>query len=150
MYLERSIEIAAPPAVVWEVMSGVERWHEWTASIESVERLDSGPIGVGSRALVRQPKLRPATFEVTEFNPGRNFVWTTRSGGLDALADHRVEVIPAGTRATLTVRFTGWPLILLGWWVRRLTERYLTMESEGLKQRSEALAAQPPSSQALR
>lgn len=141
MYLERSIDIAAPPDLVWEVMSDVERWHEWTASIQSVERLDSGPFGLGSRALVRQPRLRPATFEVMEFNPGRNFVWTTRSGGLEAVADHRVEAIPGGTRASLSLRFSGLPLMLFGWWVRRITERYFTMEAEGLKRRSEARVA---------
>ncbi|MCC6237829.1 MAG: SRPBCC family protein [Dehalococcoidia bacterium] len=137
MYVERSIDIAAPPEVVWAVLADVERWHEWTASIESVQRLDAGPFGLGSRALVRQPRLRPATFEVTEFNPGRNFVWTTRSGGLDAVADHRVEAVPGGTRATISLRFTGALLLVFGWWVRRLTERYFTMESEGLKRRSE-------------
>lgn len=144
MYVERSIDISAPPEVVWAVMSDVEHWHEWTASVDSVERLDSGNFGVGSRAIVRQPKLRPATFEVTEFNPVRNFVWRTRSGGLDAVADHRVEAIPGGTRATLSIRFSGLPLIVFGWWVRRITERYVTMESEGLKRRSEAEAATRP------
>ncbi len=144
MYLERSIGIAAPPDVVWGVMSDVERWHEWTASIDSVARLDAGPFGLGSRALVRQPRLRPATFEVTEFNPGRNFVWTTRSGGLEAVADHRVEATPEGTRATISLRFTGVLLILVGWWVRRLTERYFTLEAEGLKRRSEAYASTGP------
>lgn len=148
MYLERSIDIEASPGRVWEIMSDVERWHEWTASIQSVERLDSGPFGLGSRALVRQPQLRPAAFEVSEFNAGRNFVWTTRSGGLLAIADHRVEAIPGGTRATISLRFSGFPLLFLGWWVRRITERYFTMEAEGLKRRAESggpSTASPPS-----
>lgn len=139
MYLERSIDIAAPVERVWAVMSDVERWHEWTASVTSVTRLDDGPFGVGSRARVLQPKLSPATFEVTEFNPNRNFVWKTSSGGVRAVANHRVEAIPGGTRATLSLDFSGVPLLFLGWWVRRISDRYTAMEAEGLKRRSEAV-----------
>ena len=138
MHIERSIDIAAPPERVWAVMSDVERWHEWTASITSVSRLDDGPFGVGSRALVVQPKLRPATFEVTEYNAGRNFTWKTATSGLTAVAGHVVEPQAGGTRATIALDFTGVPLLLLGWWVRRITNQYFTMETEGLKRRSEA------------
>ncbi len=138
MHIERSIDIAAPPEVVWPVMSGVERWHEWTESITSVERLDDGPLRVGSRARVRQPLLRPAVFEVTRLDPGQQFTWTTTNGGIAAEAGHSVEPTPDGTRATLTLDFRGWPLLLLGWWVRWISNRYVTMELNGLKQRSEA------------
>jgi uncharacterized membrane protein len=138
VYLERSIEIAAPPDRVWTIFSDVERWHEWTASITSVTRLDDGPFGRGSRARVLQPQLRPAIFEVTEFNPGRNFTWETSNGGIKAVARHVVEPAPLGTRVTISIDFRGWPLIFLGWWIRRLTTRYFILETEGLKRRSEA------------
>ncbi len=137
MRIERSIEIAAPPGVVWEVFSDVERWHEWTASITSVTRLDDGPFGLGSRARVLQPMIRPAVFEVTEFNPGRNFVWRTTNGGISAVANHVVEAAPGGTRVAVSLEFAGWPLVLFAPWIRWLTNRYFKMETEGLKKRSE-------------
>jgi len=138
MRIEQSVDIAAPPERVWAIMADVERWHEWTASITSVARLDTGPLGLGSRALVRQPRLRPATFEVTEFNAGRNFTWKTTSGGISAVADHVVEPAADGARVTISIDFDGFPLVFLRWWVRRITNRYFRMETEGLKRRSEA------------
>ncbi len=57
-----TIDISASADRVWSVMSDIERWHEWTASITSVERLTSGALGIGSKARVRQPKLPPAMF----------------------------------------------------------------------------------------
>ena len=37
---------------VWAVMSDIERWHEWTASITGIQKLEPGPLAVGLRARV--------------------------------------------------------------------------------------------------
>ena len=137
MQLEQTIDVAAPPDRVWQVLIDVERWHEWTRSISSVERLDSGPFVLGSRARVMQPRLSPALFEVTAFEPGRSFTWAARSSGIAAVAVHSVEPIPSGSRVKLGLNLEGWPLLVLGWWARRISIRYMTMEAEGLKRRAE-------------
>jgi hypothetical protein len=133
-----TIDVAAPPDRVWMVMQDVERWHEWTASITSIQRLDSGPLRVGSRAHVVQPKLRPARFEVTALEAGRGFNWQMRAAGVMAVGKHWIEPTATGCRVTLGVVYGG----PLGWLVARayadLTRRYLTLEAEGLKRRSEA------------
>src|SRR5262249_20989040 len=130
-------DIEAPAARVWAVMSDVERWHEWTASITSVKRLDAGPLAVGRRAHVRQPKLRPPDFVVTEFEPGRQVPRVTKSPGVLATARHAVEPIPTGTRARLSVQFEGWLSGLIAMLFGKLTNEYLAMEAQGLKARSE-------------
>jgi uncharacterized protein YndB with AHSA1/START domain len=132
-----NVDIDAPPDTVWGVMSDVERWPEWTASITSVTRLDSGPFRVGSRAHVRQPKLRPAEFVVTELVPQREFTWVMRSPGIGATARHAVEPTSRGTRATLSVRFEGLLAGMVAWMYGRLTNEYLGLEAAGLKKRSE-------------
>lgn len=132
-----TIDIDAPPEIVWGVIRDVERWPEWTPSVTSIRRLDGGPLVAGSRARVRQPRLPPAEWRVTALEDGRGFVWNTRSPGVVVTARHSVEPCSGGSRASLSVEFAG----LLGSLVARLTrtlnERYLRLEAEGLKRRSE-------------
>lgn len=134
----KTIDIQAPPQRVWEIMSDVERWHEWTPSITSIERLDRGSFQVGSRARVRQPKLRPAVWQVTELEKDRSFTWVTRSPGIRVTGRHEVEPFAGGSRATLSVEFSGLLAPLVAWLTRGLNQRYLGMEANGLKSRSEA------------
>jgi len=132
-----SVDIDAPPDVVWPVMSDGERWHEWTASVTSVKRLDKGPLRIGSRALIRQPRFPPAVWTVTTLEPGRRFVWKSGMPGMWVYGDHAVETIPTGTRATLRLTYEGALARLMGRMTRGITNRYLEMEASGLKRRSE-------------
>jgi carbon monoxide dehydrogenase subunit G len=141
MTTTRTIAIAAPPAAVWAVMSDVERWHEWTPTVTSVRLLDAGPLAVGTRARIVQPKLPTLVWRVTEVEPGRSFRWETRGFGGGAVAWHEVaDDGRGGTVATLGIEQTGWLNALLARWIRPLTERYVTTEAEGLRRRSEAAA----------
>ena len=132
-----SIHIDAPAQHVWNVMTDVERWPEWTASVLKVRRLDSGALGVGSRARVRQPKFLPAVWEVIQIQPGRSFTWVTRSPGLLVTGSHAVQRSGTGSLAKLSVAYGG----LLAGVVARLlgatTHRLLSLEANGLKKRSE-------------
>ena len=132
-----TVDIAAPPQRVWQVMTDIERWPEWTQSVERAKRLDSGNFRVGSRARLKQPKFLPAVWEVTELDAPRGFTWVSRSPGVVASAKHRIEPTNNGTRVTLSVAYAG----MLGGLVAKLlggiTDRYLMYEAAGLKQRSE-------------
>ncbi|HTM29757.1 MAG TPA: SRPBCC family protein [Vicinamibacterales bacterium] len=134
---ELTFDIAAPPESVWPVISGVERWHEWTPSITRVTLLGSGAFAVGRRAFIRQPRLPPALWTVTEVVPGRSFTWVSVAPGLRVTGFHGVEPAPAGSRATLAISLEG--LFAGMWWrlTRRITERYVNDEAEGLRARSE-------------
>jgi uncharacterized membrane protein len=132
-----SIGIDAPADVVWSVMSDGERWHEWTASVTSVRRLDRGPLRIGSRALIRQPRFPPATWTVTALEPGRRFVWRSGLPGMSVYGDHAVSPLASGTRATLTLTYEGLLARIMGRMTRDITLRYLNMEASGLKRRSE-------------
>jgi uncharacterized protein YndB with AHSA1/START domain len=131
-----SIEIPAPPERVWAVMADEERWHEWTSTVTSIERMDKGPLVVGSRARIRQPRLPAAVWEITEVRPGRGFTWMTRSPGVRVVAEHGVEPAGDGSRATLSIRFSGPLGPLVARLTRRLNEEYLAIEANGLRARS--------------
>ena len=133
----QSIDIIAAHEAVFAVMSDVEHWHEWTPSVTSITRLDSGPFVVGSRARVRQPKLPPALWTVSSIEPGRSFTWISRGPGILVTAHHSAEPHNGGSRATLSIRYDGLLAKLLAWMTKDLNERYLTMEANGLKRRCE-------------
>jgi hypothetical protein len=138
-----AVHIAAPPAVAWSVMSDVERWHEWTASIRRVTLLDSRPLRVGSRALIRQPRFPPALWTVVDLQPGRSFTWRSGFPGMWVFGTHTVEPSVDGTRATLSLRYQGLLGRLFARLTRDITNRYIGMEAAGLKTRSEERAGPP-------
>lgn len=134
-----TVQIDAPPERVWQVMSDVERWPEWTPTVASITRTNAGPLRIGARARIRQRWFRPTDWVVTALQEGRQFDWETRGPGVRVHARHTVEPnASGGSRATLAVKFSG----LLGGVVGRVTgpmnRRLLALEAEGLKRRSEA------------
>ena len=138
---ERAVDIAAPPGVVWGVMSEAERWHEWTASVRSIRLLDSGPMRVGARAIVKQPRFPPALWKVIALEPGRSFTWKSGLPGMWVYASHRVDGSGTGSRVVLSLRYEGPIGKLLARLTRDITNRYLDLEATGLKRRSEERAA---------
>lgn len=141
MYVEEVVEIAAPPERVWAVMADVERWPRWTSSVTEAQRLESGPLEVGARARVTQPKLAPAIWRVTVLDPGRSFEWVTGIPGLRSTGVHTVVPSSEGSRVTLAVRTTG----IFAWlgrrWLGPLTREYVATEAAGLKRECEGRAA---------
>jgi uncharacterized membrane protein len=136
-----SIMIDAPPERVWAVMSDIERWHEWTASIRSIRRTNGGPLRVGASARVHQPKLPPADWVVTTLQEGRAFEWESRAPGVRVIGTHSVEPSGEGSRAVLSIRYLGMIGHVIGAVTAGINRRYIGMEAEGLKRRSEAHAA---------
>lgn len=133
------VNIDAPPEQVFAVLCDVERWPEWTSTMTSVQRMESGPFAVGSSARVRQPGLLPAVWQVTEFEDKRNFTWATRAPGVRMSASHLIEPQGAGSRVTLSLELMGLMAPVVLRLFGGLMERYITTESQGLKKRCESV-----------
>jgi uncharacterized protein YndB with AHSA1/START domain len=133
-----TVDIDAEPEKVFAVLCDVERWPDWTTTMTSVRRMENGAFGVGSTARVRQPRLRPAVWQVTQFEDNRNFTWTTGSPGLRMTAGHSIEPHGMGSRVALSFELSGFIAPLASRLYGGLIERYITIESQGLKKRSES------------
>ena len=141
-----TIEIEAPAAVVWDVFVDVERWSEWTASIEAIVPLDGPQIAVGRRFEIKQPRMPKLVWEVTEVDPGVSWTWRQRSLGSTAFASHEVTAIdPERTAVRQTIDQRGPLGLVVGLLMRRLTRRYLDLEAEGLRARSLAARSEQTS-----
>lgn len=133
MLFEDSVVIAASADHAFEVYADVECWPEWTASMTTVKRLDSGQFGIGSSARIKQPRLPEVVWTVTEFEPGRSFSWVARSPGVRSTGRHSVDSVGDRCIARLSVEQQGPVGLVIGVLTRRLTRRYLMLEAAGLK-----------------
>ena len=131
---EASAVIAAEANAVWHVLSNVADWPQWLPTVTKVTPLDGTSIAPGSRFVVYQPKLRPTTWKVTQFEVPRRFVWEARSPGLLMVAEHAIAPQASGSSAVL-LRFSFGGLFggLIGSLFRSITERYLAQEASALK-----------------
>ena len=141
MITDSSVEIDAPAAVVWDVFSDVERWPEWTASIQRLVAVDGPGLAVGKRFRIKQPRLPDLVWVVTAVESGVSWTWEQRSPGNTTAATH--ELVPTRDRRTLVTQRIDQrgPIgALVGRLMRRTTVRYLEQEAQGLKASSEARA----------
>jgi hypothetical protein len=139
-YFSITVEIPAPPALVWAVMADVERWPEWTSSVKRIVRLTPGALVVGSRLRIHQPKLPPALWRVIEAVPDRHFTSVSTAPGIRVVARHAAERIPGATRVTLSLSYEGVFGPALAQLLRGINEHYLGLEANGLKARCAELA----------
>jgi uncharacterized membrane protein len=141
MFNEDSVEIEAPPQLVWDVFTDVEHWPDWTASVTSLVGLDAPALGVGRRFAIKQPGMSKLVWTVTEIEPGSSWTWVQRSPGVLVSARHDVIAQPGGrtlVRQQLDQR--GVLGALVGRLMVKKTKRFLELEAQGLKARSEQLS----------
>ena len=135
-----AITIDAPIEVVWKIFTDVERWPTWTQSVTSVELID-GPMRLGARARIRQPRLPTVVWEVTDWQPGRSWTWMATGPGARTAASHVLTASGKSTVAEQSIVPSGPIGRLAAYMWRSLTREYLAMEAAGLKQRCEQVAA---------
>lgn len=136
--IEQEVLIDASVEAVWEILSDVERWYEWTPSIKSILLLDPKPLHLGSTALIEQPRLPRSKWQVTEIERGHGFSWESKSIGVRTVGEHWITPeANSGVRVILRVRQTGWLAWILQRWIGTITREYVAMEAKGLKLRCE-------------
>jgi hypothetical protein len=145
--LRTNIQIDAPPATVWSILTDLASYSDWNPFITSSE----GKLAVDEQLVNRlePPGGRPLTFKptVTDVDPGHAFEWLGRLV-LPGLFDgrHRFEVVPHGdgTRLLHTERFSGILVPLLKKSLDTQTLAGFEAMNSALKARAEATTPQPP------
>jgi uncharacterized membrane protein len=138
MRFEQSIDIDASQQRVWDVLTDLEAWPQRIETVNVVELLTPPPVTEGSRVRLKQPKLPEGTWEITAWDAPSYFEWRQKSGGVSTVAGHRVEALEDGrSRLTLTLEMQGplVPVVAVFW--KGLTNRYMTIEAEGMKRAAE-------------
>ena len=139
MRFEKSIEIAAPQQRVWDVLSALEAWPQRIETVDTVEVLTPAPVTEGSRVRLKQPKLPEGTWDITVWDEPSYFEWTQRTGGVISVAGHRVEALGEGrARLTLTLDMRGLLIPIVALFYKKLTNRYMNLEAEGMKRAAES------------
>jgi hypothetical protein len=139
MRFEHSIDIDATQQRVWDVLSDLEAWPERIETVDLVELLTPAPIREGSRVRLKQPRLPEGTWEVTVWDAPSFFEYRQRSGGVTTVAGHRVEALGEGrSRLTLTLDMRGLLVPVVALFYRGLTNRYMTIEAQGMKRAAES------------
>ena len=133
-----TVEVFAPPERIWAVFVDVERWPEWTPTVTRAQRLEEGPLAVGSQTKIWQPQLTPVIWRVTVLDETAGvFTWTTSKPGIQVTATHKIEPSGDGAKVTLSLDYSGLVGALMAWQLKDLNWDYLAREAAGLKQRCE-------------
>ena len=139
MRFEESIDIDAQKERVWEVLSDLEAWPQRIETVDVVELLTPAPMSKGSRVRLKQPKLPEGTWDITVWDAPSYFEWRQKSGGITSIASHRVEMLEeGGSRLTLSLDMRGLLIPVIGLFYRDLTNRYMTVEAQGMKRAAES------------
>jgi Polyketide cyclase / dehydrase and lipid transport len=109
--------------------------------VTSLSVLDGPALAVGKRFAIKQPGMQKLVWKVTEIDPGSSWTWVQRSPGVLVTARHWVIAQPGGrtlVRQQLDQR--GALGALVGRAMAKKTKRFLELEAQGLKARSEHLS----------
>jgi uncharacterized membrane protein len=140
MEFETAVDVDAPAEVVWDVLTHVVLWPEWTESVTSVDILEGGDLHEGSKAKLKQPGFPLMTWKVTELEPLKRFTWESRKGGVTTVADHVMSPrTDGGVHVTHSIHMRGPMAGVAGLFSGKRTRRYVEMEAAGLKSRCEAV-----------
>lgn len=132
-----TISIDTSPEKVWDVISDVERWPEWTPTMSEIHRPGTGRLQVGSKADVRQPGQPRRVWVVTELEDGHSFTWQTGGSMLTFRAEHIVRPVDGHTEVALVFEIAGRAAAPVSLLARRKVAAMVDTEANSLKARCE-------------
>ena len=141
--IENALEIEAPPELVWEVLTDLERYQEWNPFVPHAQCSFVVGEPIDMRVHIFASFAQPQRETVFEFVPAERFCYGVPASRLGHLRSSRCHILRPGndsqTRYRSEFELAGWlaPLVrlLLG---RRMRHGFGAM-ADGLKKRAEQL-----------
>jgi uncharacterized protein YndB with AHSA1/START domain len=101
-----SIDVDRTPDDVWTYVIDFSHLPEWQASAVSAERLDEGPVGVGSRVRITRHVGRrdiPMTMQFTEYDPPHAWGMQGIDGPVRPHVHGEIDPLDDGRRSRVTM-----------------------------------------------
>lgn len=99
--ISATVDVAAPPEVVWSAISDVARMSEWSPECRKIFVLGSPKSGVGTRMVGINKRgfvFWPTVSKVVRFEPNKAVAWKVRESA--ATWTYELEPTAEGTRLT--------------------------------------------------
>ena len=134
----RELEIAAPPEVVWDVLTGFEQWPTWNPEVKSMSI--AGPVAPDTEF---RWKAGPGTIVSTieQVDPPSSIRWRGRTLSIKAIHDWRFEPRDGGTHVETHETFSGVLARVLRGSLQKTLDRSLEEGLQALKREAERRAA---------
>jgi hypothetical protein len=131
------VEIRAAVPVVWRLITDVERWPDWTPTVLSLCKTDTGPLTIGTTCRVRQPGLPERLYKVTSLQEQSEMTWETNTAGLRMVASHQVWSTHTGSCAQLLFSVTGVLAPMVRLLFAQKIDGMVNLEAESLRRAAE-------------
>jgi uncharacterized protein YndB with AHSA1/START domain len=134
---EGSARIAAPPEIVWAVISDIAAWPTWNPDVRSVTF--DGPLEPGSEFRWKSGSSSLVS-RLEAVDPPREIGWTGTTMGIRAIHVFRFEPAEGGTLARSEESWSGGLAGLLKSFSRKRIQRAIDTALASLKTESERRA----------
>jgi len=140
---QHAVEIQAPAAKVWDVLTDFPRYGEWNGFVSEC-RCDLRPAGLIQMTVHLGPKPQKVEEVINAVQPGVGFNYSMKPaplGMLKSLRAHRIEPIAQGKcRYVSEFELTGPMALVLKLLLGKRLEAGFADMTQGIKRRAEALA----------
>jgi uncharacterized protein YndB with AHSA1/START domain len=140
-----TIEIGRPPEDVFAYVTDPSHLPEWQGGVVRAERLDEGPVVVGTRAVVTRRigrREQSMTIEIAELDPPRTFAVRSLDGPVRGENRGTIEPLDDGRRSRLSyeldLRGHGIGKLLVPHVVKAQAQRGTPRNMQKLKERLES------------
>jgi carbon monoxide dehydrogenase subunit G len=103
--LHEQVETTLPIDDVFEYVADFANSQEWDPGVATAERLDDGPVGVGTRfrlGVRLGPRVGTMDYRISVFEPPTRVVLVGSGSGVSAVDEMRLERLATGTRLDYT------------------------------------------------